>query len=176
MPRITAVNPATATGRNKEVFEGPLKGKHFNIFKAMAASPAGLDFYLGMAGALGKATLSAKEQEVVQLAIGEANNCGYCAAAHTIIGKGAGLTEAQTVEARRGHLADAKLNALTRFALTIHEKKGHVSDADVSAFKGAGYTDAAVVEVVAAYALAVFTNYFNHVNDTAMDFPPAPAI
>lgn len=176
MPRITAVNPAGATGRNKEIFEGPLKGKHFNIFKAMATSPAGLDFYLGMAGALGKATLSEKEREVVQLAIGEANNCGYCAAAHTLIGKGAGLTEAQTVEARRGHLGDAKLNALARFTLSLHEKKGHVSDADLGAFKSAGYTDASVVEVVAAYALAVFTNYFNHVNETALDFPAAPAI
>ncbi len=176
MARIQAVNPATATGRAKEVFEGPLKGKHFNIFKAMAASPAGLDFYLGMAGALGKATLNEKEREVIQLAIGEANNCGYCAAAHTLIGKGAGLTDAQTIEARRGHLADAKLQALAHFALSIHEKKGHVNDTDVGAFKAAGYTDAAVVEVVAVYALAVFTNYFNHVNDTPLDFPAAPAI
>lgn len=176
MSRLPAVNPATATGRVKEIFEGPLRGKHFNIFKALANSPAGLDFYLGMAGALGNATLSEKEREVVQLAIGEANNCEYCAAAHTLIGKGAGLSEAQTVEARRGHLADAKLNALASFALAIHEKKGHVNDADVSAFKGAGYGDAAVVEVVAVYTLAVFTNYFNHVNATVVDFPAAPAI
>ncbi len=176
MSRLPAVNPATATGRVKEVFEGPLKGKHFNIFKSMANSPAALDVYLGMAGALEKATLSAKEREVIQLAVGEANNCGYCVAAHTLIGKGAGLSEAQTVEARRGHLADAKLNALASFSLAIHEKKGHVSDADVSAFKAAGYGDGAVAEVVAVYALAVYTNYFNHVNATAVDFPAPPGI
>lgn len=176
MPRLPAVNPATATGRVKEIFEGPLKGKHFNIFKAMANSPAGLDIYLGLAGALGKGVLSEKEREVIQLAVGEANNCVYCAAARTLIGKGAGLSEGQTIEARRGHLADAKLQALTHFVLSIHEKRGHVSDADVSAFKAAGYNDAAVVEVVGNYALAIFTNYFNHVNETALDFPAPPAI
>lgn len=176
MSRIPALDPATVTGRTKEIFEGPLKGKTFNIFKSMGHSPAALDAYLGLAGALSKASLSSKEVETIQLAIGEANNCGYCVAAHTLIGKGAGLTDSQTVGARRGKPGDAKLDALARFALAIHEKKGFVSDGDVSAFKSAGYTDQAIPEVLAAYALATFTNYFNHVNKTAIDFPAPPAL
>lgn len=176
MTRIPAVNPATATGRAKEIFDGPLAGKHFNIFKSMAASPAALDTYLGMAGALSKAGLNAKEREVIQLAIGQANNCDYCAAAHTAIGKSVGLTDAQTIEARRGTLTDPKLNALAKFALAIHEKKGFVSDADFNNFKAAGYTDAHAVEAVATYALALYTNYFNHLNNTVTDFPAVPAI
>jgi hypothetical protein len=51
-----------------------------------------------------------------------------------------------------------------------------VSDADLASFRKAGYGDGHVAEVVACYALNVFTNYFNHVNDTAIDFPAAPAI
>lgn len=176
MPRMTTIEPANATGHVKEVFEGPLKGKTFNIFKTMAHSPAALDAYLGLSGALGKGVLNGKEREVIQLAIGQANNCDYCAAAHTAIGKGMGLTEAQTIEARRGTLADAKLDALAKFALKIQEKRGFVSDADVASFKGAGYNEAAVAEVVANYALAVYTNYFNHVNQTVVDFPAAPKI
>jgi len=176
MSRLAPVEPASTTGRVKEIFDGPLKGKHFNVFKSMGNSAAVLDAYLGLAGALSKAGLSEKEREVVQLAIGQANNCGYCLAAHTAIGKGAGLSEGQTVEARRGHLADARLDAIASFALSIHEKKGHVSDADLSAFKAAGFNDGHVGEVVATYALAVFTNYFNHVNDTPLDFPAAPAV
>jgi uncharacterized peroxidase-related enzyme len=176
MPRIAPINPATATGRAKEIFDGPLAGKHFNIFKSMAAGPASLDAYLALSGAVSKGELSAKEREVVQLAVGEATNCGYCVSAHTAIGKSVGLSEPQTIEARRGKLADAKLDALAKFALSIHEKKGHVSDADVNAFKHAGYTDGQVAEVVANYALAIYTNYFNHVNDTPVDFPPAPKI
>ncbi|MFZ4574475.1 MAG: carboxymuconolactone decarboxylase family protein [Phycisphaerales bacterium] len=176
MPRIPAVDPATVTGRAKEIFEGPLKGKTFNIFKSMAASPAVLDAYLGMSGALNGTTLSAKEREVIQLAIGEANNCGYCAAAHTAIGKGAGLTEDQTVEARRGKMTDPKLGALARFSLAIHEKKGFISDTDAAEFTRAGYSQAQMGEVVATYALAVFTNYFNHLNETTLDFPQPPRL
>jgi len=176
MPRMTTIEPANATGHVKEVFEGPLKGKTFNIFKTMAHSTAALDGYLGLSGALGKGVLDGKEREVIQLAIGQANNCDYCQAAHTAIGKGAGLTEAQTIEARRGTLADAKLDALAKFALKLHEKRGFVSDADLASFTDAGYNEAAVAEVVANYALAVYTNYFNHVNQTAIDFPAAAKI
>jgi AhpD family alkylhydroperoxidase len=176
MPRIAPIDPAHASGRAKEIFEGPLKGKHFNIFKSMASSPAVLDMYLGIAGAMSKASLSMKEQEVVQLAIAEAQNCDYCAAAHTAIGKMHGLTDAQTLEARRGHLQDAKLNALAKFVLAIHEKKGFVSDADVSAFRAAGYGDAQIAEVVGSYIQMMFTSTFNHVNETPVDFPPAPKI
>ncbi len=176
MSRIAPVNPATATGRAKEIFDGPLAGKHFNIFKSMAASPAALDAYLGMAGALSKASLSAKEREVIQLVVGQANNCAYCTAAHTAIGKSVGLTDAQTIEARRGTLADPKLNAIARFALALHEKRGLISDHDFANFQAAGYSDAHAAEAVACYALAIYTNSFNHMNGTPVDFPEPPAI
>jgi AhpD family alkylhydroperoxidase len=177
MPRLAVVDPAQSTGKVKEIFEGPLKGKHINIFKGMANSPAVLQAYLGMAGALAGAKLSAKEQEIVQLAIGAANDCGYCQAAHTVIGKGAGLSEQQTVAARGGaSLGDAKLDALKRFALAMHEKRGNIGDAELEAFRKAGYDDGHAAEVTAVYALATFTNYFNHLNDTAIDFPAPPAV
>ncbi|MGP1273179.1 MAG: carboxymuconolactone decarboxylase family protein [Phycisphaerales bacterium] len=177
MPRLTTIDPAQTTGEAKEIFDGPLKGKHLNIFKGMANSPAGLRFYLGASGALGGASLSAKEQEVVQLVFAQANDCGYCQAAHTAIGKGAGLSEAQTVAARKqADLGDAKLTALAKFAAALHEKRGFVSDEDLAAFKAAGYNDGAVVEVIATAALATYTNWFNHVNETPVDLPTPPAI
>ncbi|MDX9912276.1 MAG: carboxymuconolactone decarboxylase family protein [Phycisphaerales bacterium] len=177
MTRLTPVEPAQATGRAKEIFDGPLAGKHFNIFKGMAASPALLDGYLAFSGALAKGKLSLKERETVQLAIGAANSCDYCQAAHTAIGKGGGLTDAQTVAARRGSgTGDPKLEALTKFALAMHEKRGNISDADVKAFRDAGYGDEAIGEVVANYALATLTNYFNHLNQTPVDFPTPQAL
>jgi AhpD family alkylhydroperoxidase len=142
----------------------------------MANAPAALDVYLGMSGALAKSGLAGKEQEVIQLAVAEANHCGYCADAHTVIGKMYGLTEAQTIEARRGSLADPRLNAVAKFALALHEKRGSASDADIAAFKQAGFTDANIAEAVASYALALYTNSFNHVNHTTSDVPPAPKV
>ena len=176
MPRLNKIEPAHASGRVKEIFEGPLKSAQKNIFKHMANSTAALEVYVAMSGALKHSSLSDKEREAIQLAIGQANNCHYCIDAHTAIGKMSGLTEAQTIEARKGRMSDPKLNALVRFALAIHEKKGFVSDADVAAFKQAGYTDASVADAVACYALALYTNYFNHVNETESDFPAAPKI
>ena len=176
MARLQTIDPATAQGEAKALFEGPLKGKHLNIFKGMANSPAVLNAYLGMAGALSKASLSAADQELVQLAIGQANGCEYCLAAHTVIGKGAGLSEAETVGARKGQVDDARKQAIVRFAGALHEKRGFVSDEDLSAFRSAGFDDGAVAEVIAVYALATLTNYFNHVNETEVDFPAAPGL
>lgn len=176
MPRLNTVDPATAEGPVKEVFDGPLQGKHFNIFKAMANSPAALNAYLGIAGALSNAHLSAAEQEAIQLAIGEANGCDYCLGAHTALGKMAGLSEAQTIGARKGAVDDAKIDALVKFALKVHEKKGWVGDEDVASVRDAGYSDGHIAEVFAVYALAIYTNYFNHANQTVSDFPAAPAL
>ncbi|MEL7471696.1 MAG: carboxymuconolactone decarboxylase family protein, partial [Planctomycetota bacterium] len=83
----------------------------------------------------------------------------------------------QTVAARRGVIeGDAKLEAVTRLATALHEKRGFVSDEDVEKFKSAGFSDGAVAEAVAVYAFATFTNFFNHVNETEVDFPAAPSI
>lgn len=176
MPRLPMTDPASATGRIKEIFEGPLKGKTFNIFKTMAASPAALDAYLGLSGALNKTSLSAKEREAIQLALGQANDCGYCVAAHTVIGTMSGMTADQTLEARRGRMADPKMGALVRFALALNEKRGHVDDADIAAIRAAGYNDGHIAEAVACTALAIYTNWFNHVAQTPTDFPAAPAL
>ena len=177
MPRLAVIDPANATGRVKEIFDGPLKGKHINIFKGMANSPVGLDAYLAIAGALSKSRLSKSEQESIALALAEANDCAYCLAAHTVLGKQAGLSEAQTLGARKGEIGDdPKLNALVRFTVQLNEKNGFVSDQNLADFKAAGYDDGHIVEVLVVVALNTYTNLFNHVNDTAIDFPAPPAL
>jgi len=176
MARLKTIDPSEARGRAKEIFNGPLKGKTFNIFKGMANSPAALDAYVALSGALADTSLSDAEREIVQLAVSQQNGCEYCQRAHTAIGKMAGLSDEQAVAARRGRLEDAKLDALARFALTIHEKKGWVSDSDLDAFRSAGYSDGHIAEVVATLALATYTNYFNHINQTEPDFPEVPEI
>ncbi|MFO0967174.1 MAG: hypothetical protein U0793_16540 [Gemmataceae bacterium] len=51
-----------------------------------------------------------------------------------------------------------------------------VRNADVAAVRAAGYGDAEIAEVVAHVGLNVFTNYFNNVARTPLDFPKAPAL
>lgn len=177
MPRLTVVDPANTSGRVKEILEGPLKGKHINIFKGLANSEAGLEAYLSLNKALEKSDFSAKEKEAVALIVGEKNNCDYCTAAHTAIAKGHGLSEEQTVKIRKGEkTGDDRIDAIVTFAGRIVETRGFVEDQDLEQFKGAGFDDGAVVDLIVAYSLNVLTNTFNHINETEVDFPKVPEL
>jgi alkylhydroperoxidase family enzyme len=46
-----------------------------------------------------------------------------------------------------------------------------INDEDFVAIKAAGYGDAQLVEISVAFATTVFTNVFNRINDTEIDFP-----
>jgi alkylhydroperoxidase family enzyme len=103
--------------------------------------------------------------------------CDYCVAAHTYIGKNvAGLSDKDILDSRKGTATDPKTAALLKFARTVVAKQGVVDDADVKAVRAAGNGDAEIAEVVAHVALNIFTNYFNNVAGTAIDFPKAPAL
>jgi len=147
-----------------------------NMTRAMANAPAVLDGYLQFSGALGHGALPAKTREQIALAVGQENGCEYCLAAHSAIGKMVGLTADQIRDSRHGTAVDPKSDALIRFARTVVATKGRVSSGDLQAVRDAGFDDGAIAEVVANVALNVFTNYFNHVADTDIDFPKAEPI
>jgi AhpD family alkylhydroperoxidase len=115
-------------------------------------------------------------REQLALDIGEANRCDYCVSAHSALGKRAGLTEQDVLDGRRGVSADPKADVLLRFARTVLERRGVIEDADLAAVREAGYGDAEIAEVVAHVGLNVFTNYFNNVAGTTIEFPKAPAL
>ena len=179
MERITPVNLETAEGKAKQLLDA-VKAKLGivpNMTRAMAVSPSVLDAYLGFSGALAHGVLPARVREQLALDIGEANHCDYCVSAHSSIGKHvAGLSDQDILDSRKGTSADPKTDALLRFARTVVAKQGVVDDADVEAVRAAGYGDAEIAEVVAHVALNIFTNYFNNVAGTAIDFPKAPAL
>jgi uncharacterized peroxidase-related enzyme len=175
MERITPINLQAAEGRVKELFDA-IKAKLgivLNMTRAMAVAPPVLEAYVGFVGALSNGVLPAQVREQLALDVGEANRCDYCVSAHSVLGKGAGLTEEEVCDSRRGASADPKANVLLRFARKVLEKKGKIEDADIAAVRKAGYGDAEIAEVVAHVGLNVFTNYFNHVAGTILDFPKA---
>ena len=87
-----------------------------------------------------------------------------------------GLTAEQIRDSRLGTAVDPKADALIRFALKVVDARGRVGDGDLDEVRGAGFDDAAIAEVVANVALHVFTNYFNRLAETDLDFPAAPAL
>ena len=175
MSRLNLIAPEDANGKAKELLDA-VKGKLGlvpNMTRAMANSPAVLDGYLQLSGALGKGKLPAKIREQLALAVAQANGCDYCLAAHSTIGKMVGLTADQIRDSRLGTAVDPKTDVLIRFARKVNESRGRVSDRDIAEVREAGFDDGAIAEVVAHVALNVFTNYFNNVAETDIDFPKA---
>ncbi|MES2433619.1 MAG: carboxymuconolactone decarboxylase family protein [Pseudomonadota bacterium] len=148
-----------------------------NLFRVVSNSPAALEGYLGLSGALGKGTLPAATRERIALAVAEINGCGYCLSAHSYLGKNlAELDEAEILANRMGHSNDPKADAAVRFAALVTKARGQVSDDDLRAVKLAGYDDGQVVEIVLHVALNTWTNYINEVAQTVIDFPVAKAL
>jgi uncharacterized peroxidase-related enzyme len=147
-----------------------------NMFRAISNSPAALEGYLGLNGALAKGALEAPTRERIALAIAEFNACDYCLSAHTYLGKNLSkLSDAEIAANRDGGSTDAKADAAVRFAVKVAETRGHPSEADLQAVKQAGYTDAQVMEIVLHVALNTLTNYVNETIKTEIDFPVVTA-
>ncbi|MEO5626420.1 MAG: carboxymuconolactone decarboxylase family protein [Dokdonella sp.] len=143
-----------------------------NLFRLVSNSPAALEGYLSLSGALAKGDLPAATRERIALAIAEVNGCGYCLSAHTYLGKHvAKLDDAEMNANRNGGSNDPKADAAVRFAAKVARERGHVSADDVRAVKLAGYDDAQVIEMVLHVALNTWTNYINEVAQTEIDFP-----
>lgn len=147
-----------------------------DLFRLVSTSPAALQGYLSLSGALSKGALPAATRERIALAVAEINGCDYCLSAHSYLGKNlAKLDDAEIAANRNGASNDPKADAAVRFAVKVVRERGHVSEDDVRAVKLAGYDDAQVIEIVLHVALNTWTNYINEVAKTDIDFPVVSA-
>jgi len=171
--RLQAVNPDSATGKAKEVLDTVKQqmGKVPNIFQLMANSPAAVDGYLAFSSALSGGLLTAKQREQIAITCAEIHVCEYCLSAHYAIGKSIGMTDHELDEARNERSDDAKTDAMLSLARMLVTHKGDLSDAILAEIRSAGLTDGEITEVVANVALNTFTNYFNILAKTEVDFP-----
>ena len=176
MPRLATVDPTTDTGPGAELLNGPLKEMQVNIFKGLASHPEVLEAFLGWSGGIKGGALTPAEHEILALHISETNGCAYCASAHTMIAEGVGVDSATALEARQGRAGDTKHQALIDFTTAVMETRGFVTNEQLEAFKDAGYGDQAVIEVIAAISAHTFTNLYNHVHATEVDFPEVPSL
>lgn len=173
---VTPTTPETSPEASRPLLAAVKQqlGSIPNLFRVVGNSPAALEGYLGLQGALAKGALDARTRERIALVVAEINRCDYCLAAHTYLGKNlAKLDDDEIARNRAGGSADPKADAAVRFAARVVRERGHVSDADVREVQDAGYSDAQVVEIVAHVALNTLTNYVNEVARTVVDFPAA---
>ena len=175
MSRLSVSNLESDTGPSGQIYAQIKKaiGSVPNTFAAIAAhGPAALKAVLAADTVLAGGSLTKRDQEVVKLVISAAGGCDYCVAAHNHLAKLAGLKPEELKNIRDGKpTGDVKRDALVRFVRKLAATSGTVSDADFAAIKDAGYSDAQLVDISLAFATTVFTNVFNRINDTEIDFP-----
>jgi len=173
MTRVALPDAATAPSRSQPLLAQVQKAMNATpaMFRAVANSPAALQFMWSGFGALGGGRLGAPLGEQIAVAVANANRCDYCLAAHTALGQGAGLSAAQLAAAQTGHSDDPRTAAALRFALALVRGRGQVGDAELSALRAQGFDDEQLVELIAHVALNLFTNYVNVALQVPVDFP-----
>ena len=175
MSRLSVPNLEANVGPSGQVYAQIKKaiGSVPNTFAAIAAhGPAALKSVLAADAVLASGSLSKREQETIKLIVSGVAGCDYCVAAHSLLGKLAGLKPDELKNIRDGKpTGDGKRDALARFVRKLAETSGTVRDEEFAAIKAAGYSDAQLVEISLAFATTVFTNVFNRINDTEIDFP-----
>lgn len=159
---------------NKVIFDNLEKALGFvpNLYATYAHSENALENYLNLSNA--KTSLSAKEKEVVNLAVSQVNNCTYCLSAHTAIGKMNGFTEEEILELRNGKASfDQKLNALAILAKNLTENRGAADEAVINSFFNAGWTKENFIDTIVLVGDKTISNYLHKATQVPVDFPEA---
>lgn len=179
MSRLTTPPTIEAAPKNSQaLLEAVQKqlGVVPNLFRLVSNSPAALEGYLSLSGALNKGNLPAQTRERIALTVAEINGCSYCLSAHTYLAKNLAKLDDTEIKANRdGRSGDAKADAAVRFAASVTKNRGHIAPEDLTMVKQAGYDDGQIIEIVLHVALNTWTNYINEVGATDIDFPVVTA-
>lgn len=162
---------------NQAIFANLEKSLGFvpNLYATFAYSDTALQDYLALQNR--KSSLKAKEREVINLVVSQVNECSYCLAAHTVLGKMNGFSDEQILEIRGGSATfDAKLDALAKFVQDTTINRGKPNPASTEAFLAAGYTNANLVDALVVIGDKIISNYLHGVGQFAVDFPTAPVL
>lgn len=173
MTRIPLIGPESASGTVKEQFDriADAFGTVPTMFRAAANSPATLTSMWGSFGAFAGGRLGPAISEQIAVAVANRNSCGYCLAAHTALGRKAGLSRDSLAAAQVGESPDPRVAALLTFVLRLVDERGRVTDEDVRTLRHHGWDDEQIVEVIGQVALNLFTNYLNVALAVPVDFP-----
>ena len=177
MTAITVPTRDSVSPSNQALFDALQGQLGFvpNLYATLAHSENALGTYLALQSA--KSSISAKAREVVNLVVSQVNDCEYCLAAHTALGKMNGFTDSQILEIRAGGAGfDAKLDALAKLTRSIAINRGHADPALVDAFFAAGWTKENLVDVIVTIGDKTVTNYLHATTRVPVDFPAAPAL
>lgn len=162
---------------NQAIFDNLQKGLGFvpNLYATYAYSDTALGDYLALQNR--KSSLKAKEREIVNLVVSQVNECAYCLAAHTALGKMNGFSDNQILELRTGEASfDPKFDALAKFVKDITINRSKPSAAALDNLLAAGYTNENLVDIIVVIGDKIISNFIHGATEVPVDFPAAPAL
>ena len=163
--------------KNKQIFDQLKKqyGAVPNLYTTLAYSDNALEAYTDLESA--KLSFSPKEVEAINLVVSEVNGCMYCLSAHTLVAKGTGFSEAETIELRSGKAGfDPKLEALVALAKELTKNRGVKDETILNDFYAAGYTREHVVDLILLVGDRTISNILHAVTKVPIEFPKAKAL
>ncbi|MEM7235080.1 MAG: carboxymuconolactone decarboxylase family protein [Planctomycetota bacterium] len=172
-PRIRALSDEQAPAASAKILDRVQDaiGMVPNLHRTLAHAPAALNAYTAMAGALGTGALDPQLRESIALATAAKNGCGYCASAHTLLGKGAGLDGEELTRNLAAESSEPARAAALKFVEELIARRGDVSDETLESVRREGFSDEEIAEIVTHVGLNTFTNFFNNFAHTEIDFP-----
>jgi len=177
---MTTINVPTrdeVSSQNQAIFDNLKKalGRVPNLYATFAYSETALGNYLAFQNA--KSSLMGKAREVINLVVSQVNECEYCLAAHSALGKMVGFTDEQIMELRHGHASfDTKFDSLARLTKSVVEHRGRAEQSVVDSFFAAGWTKENLVDAIVIIGDKTVSNYLHSVTKVPVDFPAAPPL
>lgn len=163
MARVELIDPDQAEGRQKEVFDRVKAYYHMvpGLQKALNYLPEVTDSLWSLSLATAQEGSIREELKRVFFAVtAHEVECEYCTAAHMLALLGKEWSREECVEVilgRPSRRLSEKENAAVDFARIVARRPAGVTDDDVQRLREHGWTDAEIVEIVAAVALMRYT-------------------
>lgn len=151
-------------------------GKMPNLYATIGYSGVTLNAYLAFVQAQVKGSFHAKDREGIYLIVSQINGCEYCLAAHTASAIKNGWTAEQTLLLRAGKYKEAAWEVIYGVIQSVIEHKGEVSEELLNRFYQSGYTNKALIDLMALINIMSFTNYMYRLTKIPIDFPLAASI
>lgn len=148
-------------------------GKVPNLYATMGYSENALKGFMDLDETLSKGVFTGKEREAIALVVSEVNSCDYCLAGHSALAIKRGFTQEETLNIRRGQVADSKLNAIIQLAKAITETKGKPAQELLERFYEAGFNETGLMDLTGLVIVRIFTNYVFALTAIPVDYPAA---
>jgi uncharacterized peroxidase-related enzyme len=162
----------TAPAGSKDVLKKVESQMKFlpNLYGIMANSPQIVTAYTEMGKLFGETSFSQLEKNIIWLTISRTNECHYCTAIHTMVGKMYNMPDEIINNIRDNKVVnDSKLEALRNFTALMVDKRGWATEHEIDEFLGAGYDQTQILELIVGIAQKTISNYVNHIANTPLD-------